>query len=138
MAVLRGTSELLGGTAAMMGFTVGAAADYRFRGAAYATTPDAPLADIAWDYDPYGRLIARTAFDADGTAASLTRYVHDGHQLIQEIDALTEEVIAEYAYVIHMLSPEYRNTRNTGHYYEHEGPDGPLRHPVSAWRPLPQ
>lgn len=122
MATLHGTSTVfndLDGVANTVGFTVGELAEYHFRALEYVTGPNAQIANVKWDYDPYGRKIARTEYDGNGAIRSQTRYVYDGWQLVQEIDALTNTVIAEYVYGPGYVDDVVQSKRDGNTYYHH-------------------
>jgi RHS repeat-associated protein len=122
MATLSGASELLdtlNNETDTIGFTVGENADYHFRALEYVTAPNTTINDMEWDYDPYGRKIARTEYDGAGAVLSQTRYVYDGWQLVQEIDALTDTVLAEYVYGPGYIDDVIQSSRGGNTYYHH-------------------
>jgi RHS repeat-associated protein len=122
MATLSGASELLdtlNNETNIVGFTVGELADYHFRALEYVTVPNATINHVEWDYDPYGRKIAQTEYDGSGAVVSQTRYVYDGWQLVQEIDALADTVIAEYVYGPGYIDDVIQSSRGGNTYYHH-------------------
>jgi RHS repeat-associated protein len=86
---------------------------------AYSYVPNATINHVEWDYDPYGRKIARTEYDGAGAVLSQTRYVYDGWQLVQEIDALTDTVLAEYVYGPGYIDDVIQSSRGGNTYYHH-------------------
>jgi len=122
VAWLTGESAVLdglGGVADTAGFTVGSVAEYHFRGLGYATTGATKTVHVAWTYDPFGRKVARTVYDGAGAVTSRTHYVYDGWQLIQERDADTGTVIAEYTYGPDYVDAVLRCRRGGQDHYYH-------------------
>ena len=124
VATLRSASTVLdnlNGNINTVGFTVGKKADYHFKELGYVESTAITGTYVEWDYDPYGRKIARTEFD--GTDTKITRYVYDGWQLVQEvdIDPITEvnTVVAEYVYGPGYIDDVVQSKRDGNTYYHH-------------------
>jgi RHS repeat-associated protein len=98
VAVLNGESTLVSGTTDNTGFTVGETVDCAFRGLAYTTAPDTVNARVDFAYDAYGRRVLETVTGGDGSTWWKRQYIWDGWRLLQERNALTGAVIADYYY----------------------------------------
>ena len=61
----------------------------------------------------------QTEYDGAGTITAQTRYVYDGWQLIQEIDALTDTVLSEYVYGPGYIDDVVLSLRDSDAYYHH-------------------
>jgi RHS repeat-associated protein len=119
IVTLTATSTLLAQPVETAGFTVGKLARYHFRDLEYAATAGSVLQHVKWAYGPYGRKVLQTEYDGAGVVVAQTRYVYDGWQLLQEIDALSETVLAEYTYGPGYIDDIVRVQRNGQTYYHH-------------------